>query len=286
MLASALRRHVADRAFENFQQRLLHAFAGNVARDGHVLRLARDLVDLVNVNDAALRAFHVVIGVLQQAQNDVLHVFAHVTGFGQRRRVGDGKRHVENLRQRARQQRFAGTRRPDHQNVALLDLDSGVRIHRRGFGGGVVLLRGRFRLDALVMIVHRDGQSFLRVLLADAIQVELAFDFRRLGNGELRRLCFLACSCKFLVEDVFAKDDAVVADVNARPGDELSDFRVRFAAETAQRDVGWARHSSDITIHDSPLSKQVGVILFHRPDSSRSQSGISLRDCTTSSTRP
>ena len=53
MLASALRRHIANRAFQNFQQRLLHAFAGNVARDGDVLRLARDLVDFVNVNDAA-----------------------------------------------------------------------------------------------------------------------------------------------------------------------------------------------------------------------------------------
>ncbi len=52
MLAPALRRHVADRPFQDFQQRLLHAFAGNVARDGDVFRLARDLVDLVNINNA------------------------------------------------------------------------------------------------------------------------------------------------------------------------------------------------------------------------------------------
>ena len=53
MLAAALGRDVADGAFEDFQQRLLHAFAGNVARDGNVLGLAGDLVDLVDVNDAA-----------------------------------------------------------------------------------------------------------------------------------------------------------------------------------------------------------------------------------------
>ena len=52
MLAAALRRNVADGAFENLQQRLLHAFAGNIARDRNVLRLAGDLVDLVDVNDA------------------------------------------------------------------------------------------------------------------------------------------------------------------------------------------------------------------------------------------
>ena len=53
MLAAALRRNVANGAFQNFQQRLLHAFAGNVARDGNVFRLARDLVDFVDVNDPA-----------------------------------------------------------------------------------------------------------------------------------------------------------------------------------------------------------------------------------------
>ncbi len=68
--------HAANGAFQNLQQRLLHAFAGDVARDGDVLGLARDLVNLVNVNDAALGALHVVIGVLQQAQDDVLDVFA------------------------------------------------------------------------------------------------------------------------------------------------------------------------------------------------------------------
>ena len=53
MLASALRRNVGDRAFEDLQQRLLHAFAGDVARDRRVLVLAADLVDFVDVDDAA-----------------------------------------------------------------------------------------------------------------------------------------------------------------------------------------------------------------------------------------
>ena len=52
MLAAALRRDVANGAFEDFQQGLLDAFAGNVARDGDVLGLARDLVDFVNIDDA------------------------------------------------------------------------------------------------------------------------------------------------------------------------------------------------------------------------------------------
>ena len=52
MLASALRRNIRDRAFENLQKRLLHSFTGDVAGDGGVLVLAADLVDLVDVDDS------------------------------------------------------------------------------------------------------------------------------------------------------------------------------------------------------------------------------------------
>ena len=53
MLAPALRRHRGDRALDQLEQRLLHALAGHVAGDRGVVALARDLVDLVDVDDAA-----------------------------------------------------------------------------------------------------------------------------------------------------------------------------------------------------------------------------------------
>src|SRR5262245_21810374 len=58
----ALRRDVGDRAFEDLEQRLLHAFAGNVAGDRRVLVLAADLVYLVDIDDALLRALDVAVG--------------------------------------------------------------------------------------------------------------------------------------------------------------------------------------------------------------------------------
>src|SRR3546814_13258241 len=57
MLAATLRWHRSDRAFDQLQQRLLHAFTGHVPGDARVLALARDLVDLVDVDNAALRFF-------------------------------------------------------------------------------------------------------------------------------------------------------------------------------------------------------------------------------------
>src|ERR1044072_8490108 len=109
--------------------------------------------------------------------------------------------------------------------------------------GFLVLLRGRgLLLDTFEMIVHGHGQSFLGLVLADAVGVELAFDFTRPRDGETR-LLLLALQLEFAVEDVLAKDDAIVADINSGAGNELSDFGVRFAAEAAHRDIRGSGHS-------------------------------------------
>ena len=120
MLASALRRNVGDGAFQNFQQRLLHAFAGNIARDRRIFVLAADLIDFVDVDDAGLGAAHVAVGRLQQLEDDVLDILAHIAGFGERGGIDDGEGNIEHARQRLRQQRLAGAGRPDQQMFDLL----------------------------------------------------------------------------------------------------------------------------------------------------------------------
>ena len=67
MLPATLWRNVRNGPLNNLQQCLLHSFTGDVARDRWVLRLARDLVDLVDVDDAALCALNVTISRLDQA---------------------------------------------------------------------------------------------------------------------------------------------------------------------------------------------------------------------------
>ncbi len=106
MLASALRGNIGDGAFQNLEQRLLHAFAGDITGDGRVLVLAADLVDFVDVDDAGLRAGHIAIGSLQKLQDDVLDILADVTGFGQRGGVNDREGNIEHFGQRLGQQAF------------------------------------------------------------------------------------------------------------------------------------------------------------------------------------
>ena len=100
-------RHRRHRALEDLQQRLLDALARHVARDRRVVRLARDLVDLVDVDDPGLGLLHVEVGGLDQLEEDVLDVLADVAGLGERRGVGDRERDVEDLGQRLGEQRLA-----------------------------------------------------------------------------------------------------------------------------------------------------------------------------------
>ncbi len=215
MLAAALRRHGGDGAFHQLEQRLLDALARHVAGDRGVFRLARDLVDLVDVDDAALRALDVVFGRLQQLEDDVLDILAHVTGLGQGGGVGHGERHVEDARQRLRQQRLAAARGADQQDVGFRQLDV------RPLGGVV---------EPLVVVVHGDREHALGLLLADHVIVEDLADLLR-GGHPFRG--FQTRAAGFLADDVHAQLDALVADEHRGAGDQFADLVLAFAAEAA-----------------------------------------------------
>src|ERR1051325_1221372 len=225
VLAPALRRDVRDGAFENLQERLLHALAGNVARDGRVLVLAADLVDLVDVYDALLRALHVAVRGLQELEDDVLNVLADVAGFGQRRRVDDGEGNTKHARERLREQSLARARRAYEEDVRLLYLDLGAAARE---------------LYALVVLVDGDGETLLRLLLPDDVLVQERLYLRRLGERRAR-----GDGLRLLVvrDDLVADVNAFVADVDGGAGYEFLDFVLRLTAEgAAQRVIGSAYH--------------------------------------------
>ena len=207
-----------------FRQRLLHALARHVARDRGVVRLAADLVDLVDVDDAALRPLDVVVGVLQQLEDDVLDVLADVARFGERRRVRHREGHVEDARQRLRQQRLAAARRTDEQDVRLGELDVVVL-------GGVV--------QPLVVVVDGDRQHALGVVLADHVGIENGADFlgRRHAVARLHQGVLV-----LLPDDVHAQLDAFIADEHGRAGNQLANLMLALAAERAIEGVFLLSH--------------------------------------------
>ena len=219
-LRPTLRRHRRGGALEDLQQRLLHALARHVTGDRRVLGLAGDLVDLVDVDDPGLGLLDVVVGGLDQLEQDVLDVLADVAGLGERGGVGDRERHLEQPRERLREQRLAAAGRPDQQDVRLRELDVGIAV--------------RAGLHALVVVVDRDREDLLRLLLPDDVVVQVVVDLTRLGQlvevdlGRLREL---------LLDDLVAEIDALVADVDARTGDQLLDLLLALPAEGALQQV-------------------------------------------------
>jgi hypothetical protein len=89
------------------------------------------------------------------------------------------------------------------------------------------------RVDALVVVVDRDRQDLLGLLLADDVGVELLLDapwrgeWRRLRLRGARRLEHL------LLDDLLAEVDALVADVDALARDQLADLLLALPAERA-----------------------------------------------------
>ena len=85
-------------------------------------------------------------------------------------------------------------------------------------------------LHPLVVVVDRDREDLLRLVLTDDVVVQEVEDLARLGQvleTDLRGLGEL------LFDDVVAQLDALVADVDAGPGDQLLDLLLRLAAEAA-----------------------------------------------------
>ena len=235
VLAAALGRHVADGALDDLEQGLLHALAAHVPGDGGVFALAGDLVDLINVNDADLRPLDVEVRRLDQLEQDVLHILAHIAGLGQGGGVGDGKGDAQHPGQGLGQQGLAHAGGPQQQDVGFLQLH-------------VVALAAH---DPLVVVVHLHGQHPLGFVLADDVLVQPVLDLlggqdvHRRGDGRLHpgpgvgRAAAGGAAAAGAVglfgQQVVAKADALAADVDAGPDDHPLDFVLMLAAEAANK---------------------------------------------------
>ena len=243
VLAPTRGRNGRDRALNDLQEGLLDALARHVAGDGSVLGLAADLVDLVDVDDALLGLLNIAVGLLNEAQEDVLHVLAHVAGLGQGGRIHDGERHVKEAGQAAREVSLTGARGAQQQDVGL-----GAQ--------HVLVIASLARAHALVVVVHGDRQRTLRTVLADHPRVQEFVDFTRLRKRRRRRRLLL--SSQFLFDDLVAQLNALVADIRAGATDELTHLLLALPTEGALEQF----RAISQTSHET--SKVLNVLPFGR----------------------
>ena len=126
MFSAPLRRNVGDRALQHLEQSLLHTFAGDIARNRGVFVFPADLVDLIDINNAGLSAFHIATGILDQPEDNVFNVFTNVTGLSKRRGIHYRKRDAEQPREGLREERLTRAGWSNQQDVGFLKLDVGL----------------------------------------------------------------------------------------------------------------------------------------------------------------
>ncbi len=150
----------------------------------------------------------IAVGRIVEVADGDLYIGPDEAGFGQARGIGDGERHVEQMREMREQGRLAAARGAEHDDVRFLD-----------FGAVVMLIAV---LHALVVVVDRDSQDLFGMVLIDDVFIEVFFYLVRLvlgqyivelvGKGGFR----LALGGGFmLVEIAVDLADAVLADSEA-----------------------------------------------------------------------
>ena len=95
----------------------MNSLTGNISGNGEVFRLTSNFVNLVNVNNANLRALNVPVSRRDEFQKNVFNVLANITGFRKRGSIGNGKRNLQKAGKCLSKQGLAGTGRSKQQNV-------------------------------------------------------------------------------------------------------------------------------------------------------------------------
>src|SRR6516162_5000721 len=111
------------------------------------------------------------------------------------------------------------------------------------------------------MVVDRDREHLFRMILANDVVVENLADFLRGRNSVAR---FHQRGLVLLADDVHAKLDALIADEDGRPGNQLAHLMLALAAERAIEGIlGIAAanlaHSSSPSVRHVRMCVPVGV---------------------------
>lgn len=81
MLAATLERNIDDASFKDLQERLLHCFIARICRRRQILAFARDLIDLVDIDDTALCFLDVSVCYLQETLETDFRILTYINSI-------------------------------------------------------------------------------------------------------------------------------------------------------------------------------------------------------------
>ena len=199
VFSAALRRYVSHRSLYNFQKSLLYSFSGYVSGNGGIFRFSGNFVNFVNINNAILSTFYIVICCLNDFQQNIFHILAHITGFGQSGCVGNGKRHIQQSCQRLSQKRLTRTGRTQHKNVALLQFH----------------IRASACQHTFVVVVNCNRKHFFRFILSNDILIQKCLNFLWFQQVNFVRSHVAVLCPQFFLYDFRTDSHTLITDIGA-----------------------------------------------------------------------
>ena len=155
-------RHLHLGALQQLKQRLLHRFPADVPCIR--ILLFGNLINFIDIYDAAFGQLHIVVRVGQQLRDHTLHVIANITSLCQRSGIRDGQRDLQQFRHCLHHKCLAAPRRSQHQHIGFLNLN---------------LIFPLLRQYPLIVVVYPHRENLLGPLLSDYILVQVALDHMR-----------------------------------------------------------------------------------------------------------
>ena len=95
MLPTTLGRNGGFGSFNDLQKGLLDALTRDIPGDRSVLTFASDLVNLINVDDAAFGLLNVAIRGLNELEKDILNILTHISCLCQRGRIDNAEGNIK-----------------------------------------------------------------------------------------------------------------------------------------------------------------------------------------------
>ena len=167
-----------------------------------------------------LGSLHVKISRLNQPEQNILHILAHITGLCKGCGIGDGEGHIQHSGEGLGHERLPRACGTEKQHIALLQLHITA--------GGTVQ-------DAFIVVIHRNGENPLRLILPNDILIQLLFDLGGLwklleaeihGPGRLIGRPGIGLS-----HNVHAGSHALITDIGAVACNQTTGKVLRPAAE-------------------------------------------------------
>ncbi|MNU55736.1 hypothetical protein D3C71_448180 [compost metagenome] len=200
VLPSTLRRYRGYSTFKDLEQSLLNTFTGYIAGDGWILRFTGNFINFIDIDNPAFCFLHVIIGSLNQFEQNVLYIFTHITCFCKRCCIGNGERNIQNFSHSLGKKSLTGTSRSQKKNITLLKF---------------YIFNFALSVYPFVVVVHRYREGFLSLILSNNILIKNVTNFTRFRNF-LQIEFFLVP--ELLFHDFRAKLDTFITYINAWSG--------------------------------------------------------------------